>query len=158
MAVYVAVCGIFSIKEWCDLENRVTVHSRSLKMAPFDRSHTSSYFPSIVTMALSCINYEIEQLTGRKSGNFYTPPVFSAPARDDAIVISWRCLMLIKLKLLGYRMVKKLWRYVKPFSSNTITDGQMDGQNSYINIARQHTKNGTTQSNGYNGRLTGSRT
>jgi len=30
---------IFSVKEWCDLENRVRVRSRSLEMAPFDRSH-----------------------------------------------------------------------------------------------------------------------
>jgi len=43
MAVSVAVCEIFSIKEWRDQENRVRVRSRSLKMAPFDRSHTSSY-------------------------------------------------------------------------------------------------------------------
>ena len=41
MAVSVAVCDIFSVKEWPDLENRVRVHSRSLKMAPIDRSHTS---------------------------------------------------------------------------------------------------------------------
>ena len=41
MAVSVAVCDIFSIKEWPDLENRARVHSRSLEMAPFDRSPTS---------------------------------------------------------------------------------------------------------------------
>jgi len=45
MAVSVAVCEIFSIKEWYDLENRVRVQSRSFEMAPFDRSHTSSYSP-----------------------------------------------------------------------------------------------------------------
>ena len=33
MAVSVAVCDIFSVKEWPDLENRVRVHSRSLEMA-----------------------------------------------------------------------------------------------------------------------------
>ena len=59
LAVSVAVCEIFSVKEWCDLENRVTVRSRSLEMAPFDRSHTSSYSHSIVTMAISCIVCEL---------------------------------------------------------------------------------------------------
>jgi len=59
MAVYVAICEIFSVKEWCDLENRVRVRSRSLEMAQFDRSHTSSYSPSLVTMAISYIVCEI---------------------------------------------------------------------------------------------------
>jgi len=59
MDVFVAVCEIFSVKEWCDLENGVRVRSRSLEMAPFDRSHTSSYSPSIVTMAIFCIVCEI---------------------------------------------------------------------------------------------------
>jgi len=59
MAVFVAVCEIFSVKEWCDLENRVRVRSRSIEIAPFDRSHMSSYSPSIVTMALTCIVCEI---------------------------------------------------------------------------------------------------
>jgi len=68
MAVSVAVCEIFSVKEWCDHENRVRIHSRSLEMTPFDRSHISSYSPSIVTtMAISCIVCEIKRVTGPKS-------------------------------------------------------------------------------------------
>jgi len=34
MAVSVAVCEIFSVKEWCGLENKVRVRSRSLEVAP----------------------------------------------------------------------------------------------------------------------------
>jgi len=30
---------IFSLKKWCDLENRIRVRSMSSEMAPFDRSH-----------------------------------------------------------------------------------------------------------------------
>jgi len=41
----VAVCEIFSVKEWCDLENRVRVRSKSLEKN-IDRSPTSSYSPS----------------------------------------------------------------------------------------------------------------
>ena len=59
MVVSVAVCEIFSVKEWCDLENGVRVRSMSLEITPFDRSHMSSYSPFIVTMALSCIICEI---------------------------------------------------------------------------------------------------
>ena len=33
LAVCVAVCDIFSVKEWPDLENRVRVRSMSLEMA-----------------------------------------------------------------------------------------------------------------------------
>jgi len=47
------------VKEWCDLENRVRVRSRSLKIAPFDRSHTSSYSPAIVTIAIGDILYRL---------------------------------------------------------------------------------------------------
>ena len=82
MAISVAVCEIVSVKE-----NRVRVRSRSLEMAPFDRSRLRSYSPSIVTMVISCIVCEIEQLIGRKSQNFYTPPVFSAHGGGDPVGI-----------------------------------------------------------------------
>jgi len=32
MAVSVAVCEIFSVRKWCDLENRVMVRWRSFEM------------------------------------------------------------------------------------------------------------------------------
>ena len=50
---------IFSVKEWCDLENRVRVRSRSMEMAPFDTSHTSSFSLSIVSMVMPCIVCEM---------------------------------------------------------------------------------------------------
>ena len=43
MAVSVAVCEIFSVKEWRDLEKQVRGRSRSLKIAPFESSGAVSY-------------------------------------------------------------------------------------------------------------------
>jgi len=48
MAVSVAVCEIFSLKEWRELENQVRGRSRSLKMAPFDRPYATFYWSAIV--------------------------------------------------------------------------------------------------------------
>ena len=42
MAVSVAVCEIFSVKEWCNLENRVRVRSRLLEMALFDNNNNNN--------------------------------------------------------------------------------------------------------------------
>jgi len=58
MAVSVAVCEICSVKEWRDLENQVRVRSRSMKMAPFDRSYATFYWSAIVNIALSCTIFE----------------------------------------------------------------------------------------------------
>ena len=46
------VCEIFAVKLYCDLETGVWGHSRSSKVAPFDRAHTTLYLASIVTMPL----------------------------------------------------------------------------------------------------------
>ena len=54
VAVSVAVCEIFSVKEWRDLENQVKGRSRSLKMAPFDRPRMTFYWSAVVNIALSC--------------------------------------------------------------------------------------------------------
>ena len=59
MAVSVAICDIFSVKEWSDLDNQVRGLSRSLKMAPFDRPNTTFYWLAIVNIALSCAIYEL---------------------------------------------------------------------------------------------------
>jgi len=53
MAVSVAVYELFSVKA-CDLGNWVRGHSRSLKIAPFDRPYATFYWSAIVTTALSC--------------------------------------------------------------------------------------------------------
>ena len=59
MAVSVAVCEIFSVKEWRGLENQVRGRSRSLKMAPFDRPHANFYWSAIVNIAASCTIFEL---------------------------------------------------------------------------------------------------
>ena len=61
VAVPVAVCKIFIVKEWRDLENQVEVRgrSRSLKMAPFDRPYATFYWSAIVNIALSCTIFEL---------------------------------------------------------------------------------------------------
>jgi len=59
MTVSVAVCEIFSDKEWRDLENHIRGRSRSLKMAPFDRPYATFYWSAIVNIALSCTIFEL---------------------------------------------------------------------------------------------------
>ena len=58
MPVSLAVCEIFSVKEWRDLENQVRGRSRSLKMAPFDRPYATFYWSAIANIALSCTIFE----------------------------------------------------------------------------------------------------
>jgi len=59
VAVSVAVCEIFSVKEWRDLENQVRGRSRSLKMVPFNRPHATFYWSAIANIALSCTIFEL---------------------------------------------------------------------------------------------------
>jgi len=57
--VSLAVCEIFSIKEGETMKTRLGGCSRSLKLAPFDRSYTTFYWSAIVSIALSCTVFEL---------------------------------------------------------------------------------------------------
>jgi len=59
MSVSRTVPEIFSVKEWSDLETGSRRRSRSLKMKPFDRSHTTFYRSTIVSVALCCTIFEL---------------------------------------------------------------------------------------------------
>ena len=52
MSLCRTVSEISSIKEWRDLETGGRGRSRSLKMAPFDRSYTTFYWSAIVSIAV----------------------------------------------------------------------------------------------------------
>jgi len=79
-------------------------------------------------MAISFARYSDLLVENRE---IVIPHLYLASHRGWPVGVLCKCLMLVKLEWLGYRMVKKLWRYVKPFSSDTgalRTDGQTDGR------------------------------
>ena len=87
-------------------------------MTPFDRSHTSFYCRSVVTMALSCIISEIKRDITRWSRHFHTPPALDAP------VMGPRCKIAItfgieNLEWWVYQTVKEVWEYDNTFWHNT---------------------------------------
>jgi len=59
MAVFVAVCEIFNVNKWRDLENQVRGRSRSMKLALFNRPYATFYWSTIVNIALSCTIFEL---------------------------------------------------------------------------------------------------
>jgi len=68
MAVSVAVCEIFSVKEWRNLENQVRGRSMSLKMAPFDRPHATFSWTSIVNIVPFSSYLTLNNIVTLKSG------------------------------------------------------------------------------------------
>jgi len=59
MSVSHIVSEIFNVKKWSDLETAGRDRSRSLKMAPFDRSYTTFYWSAIVSIAVWCTIFEL---------------------------------------------------------------------------------------------------
>ena len=78
MSVRRTVYDIFSVKEWRDHETECRSRSRSLKVAPFDRSYTPFYWSAIVSIAVCCtissyltlINRDLQKVTEGHS-NWY---------------------------------------------------------------------------------------
>ena len=59
MSVCRTVYDVLSVKEWRDIDTRGRGRSRSLKMAPFDRSYTTLYWSAIVNITLCCTIFEL---------------------------------------------------------------------------------------------------
>jgi len=59
MSVCRTVSEIFSVEEWRDLEIVGRGRSRSLKIAPFNRSYMTFYWPTIVSIAVCCIIFKL---------------------------------------------------------------------------------------------------
>jgi len=121
------VCEVFAFKVYCDLETRVLGHSRSPKMALFDRAHMTLYSSSIVTMPLS--RYPFRDIAAYWS-KISTPPLYLAPPLGWSRLIYATTLGDQKLEWWAYQMVKEFRWYVQPFwhkSRVWQTDRQTDG-------------------------------
>ena len=51
--------GLFSVKEWFDLETGVGVIQGHSKMEPFDRSYMTFYWSAIVNIAVCCTVFKL---------------------------------------------------------------------------------------------------
>ena len=141
MAVSLAVCEIFGVKKWCDLENKGFVQGHWKWHHLINRIEFLLAFHSNYGAILYRL-WDIASYWSKITNYLYPTCIFSVPAGGDPVGILWRCLMLIKLKWLGYCVVKKIWKYVKSFfieywNATEKTNGRTDRQNCYINIVRQ---------------------
>jgi len=59
MSVCHTIFEIFSVKEWRNLETGSRGRSRSLKMAPFDKSYMTFYWSAIVSIGVCCTIFKL---------------------------------------------------------------------------------------------------
>ena len=118
-----------------DLEMWVRGHSSSLKTAPFERLRTVFYSSSIVNMRyfVSFSRYSDLLVENRK---IFIPHLYLAPQKGNFGILR-SCLILMKLDLLGYRVMKKTRNMLSRFHTIPERNGRTDRQNCYINISRR---------------------
>ena len=75
-------CEIFAFKLYCDLETGVRGHSRSSKVALFDRAHTT--FEFVFHSNYASIYYCFRDIAAYWS-KIATPLVFGAPVEGEAV-------------------------------------------------------------------------
>jgi len=122
------VWEIFAFKLYCDLKTGVRGHSRSSKVALFDRAHTTLYSSSIVTMPLS-INYRFRDIAVPYIGWKLLPPFVAPPLGVKPSDLSndpwwW------KTRMMGLSDSERIlmMRSAVLTQSTRVTDRQMDGQ------------------------------
>ena len=121
------VCKIFAFKLYCDLETGVRGHSRSSKVAPFDRAHTTLCSSSIVTNYAS-ISYRFRDIAAYWSKIatplYFAPPLGVTPSdlRNDPW---WR-----KTRMMGLSDGERISmiRSAVLIQYTRVTDRQTDGR------------------------------
>jgi len=118
------VCEIFAFKLYCDLETGVQSHSRSSKVAIFDRAHTTLYSSSIVNMPHCPCLLLFPRYSHILVENRY--PLYSAPQGWSHQIYA----ATLGDEKRAYQKVEEFRWYLQPFWYNTRvwqTDGQTDG-------------------------------
>jgi len=70
IALSCTICELFDVEQYRDIEIWFRGHSRSLKLVPFEILSAVSYFPSIVTMAVTVAVYELFIVKAYEIGNW----------------------------------------------------------------------------------------
>ena len=111
----------------------------SFKLVPFESLGAVSFSPSIVTMALSYVSYEIKPNIGRKSWFFHaplhsTPPLWESPSEY------WHPVWYGKTRMVGLPDGEKIMRIrVTVYTKyQRVTDRQTDRQTGILLQHRPH--------------------
>ena len=122
------VCEIFAFKLYRDLETGVRGHSRSSKMAPFDRAHTTLYSSSIVTICLYLLPFPRYSRILVENCYFLLPPLYLAPplgVKPSDLRNDLWCRKTRMLGLSGERI--SMIRSAVLTQYTRVTDGRTDG-------------------------------